>query len=211
MCFRGVLLGACVAWLCQAASLSPLYQYAFQARTFQEATFTSTAEAVVLSGRSPRECSDQLDFTDANVSFVALALTDKGQGCFGQAAYSNGDFPIVLGTVQLGDDTFDAFEIQPPQSSAEQFVASGQQLYIRLSNTSSDYRLYLLENGVLIPMAQLKSDVTNTFVPTGHGSRRIVHSGRISGSACESFATCSGQKDLVRTWCDGVCRNLPRG
>ena len=167
MCFRGVLLGACVAWLCQAASLSPLYQYAFQARTFQEATFTSTAEAVVLSGRSPRECSDQLDFTDANVSFVALALTDKGQGCFGQAAYSNGDFPIVLGTVQLGDDTFDAFEIQPPQSSAEQFVASGQQLYIRLSNTSSDYRLYLLENGVLIPMAQLKSDVTNTFVPTG--------------------------------------------
>ena len=166
MSFRGVLLGACVA-LCHAASLSPLYQYAFQARTFQEATFTATTEAVVLSGRSPRECSDQLDFTDANVSFVALALTDKGQGCFGQAAYSNGDFPIVMGTVQLGEDTFDAFEIQPPQASAEQFVASGQQLYIRLSNTSSDYRLYRLENGVLIPMAQLKSDITNSFVPTG--------------------------------------------
>ncbi|CAE7430262.1 nup98 [Symbiodinium natans] len=163
---RVLLAAASAVCLCQAASLSPLYKYAFEAAPFQEVQFTAGASPVVLSGRSPKECSSPLDFSNANVSFVALALTDLGQGCFSSTSYANGDFPVVIGTLQLGTESLEAFEVQPPQASASQFVASGQQLYVRLPDTS-EYRLYRLEGGVLFPVAQMKADVADSFVPTG--------------------------------------------
>jgi len=159
------VFGALGAALCGAEQLQRLYQFSFTPEPYEAANFESDASPVTLSGRSPKECDSPLDFTSASVSYVALALTDLGQGCFSGSAYANGDFPIVLGTVRLGSQSFDAFEIRPPEAQASQFVASGQQLYVQL-NGSLAHQLYRLEDGALVRLAELQA-ADGAFVPTG--------------------------------------------
>ncbi|CAJ1358874.1 unnamed protein product [Effrenium voratum] len=153
-----------------AAALSPLHLYSFQADPVVEAVFEATSSPVVLSGRSPSECDESLDFTGANASSVALAIFPKGgQPCWTtkDARYSHSDFPIVLGVVRIGEQSLDAFEIQPPQSQASAFAASGQQVYVLLPGDALEYKLYRLKEALLIPHVTVQAGNMQGFVPTG--------------------------------------------
>ncbi|CAE7037102.1 nup98 [Symbiodinium sp. CCMP2592] len=129
---------ACVLRLCQA-SLSRLHTYTFEPYPANQAqaSFESTSAPVVLNPRGGpivSECDTPLDFNGANASRVALVNTDRGHGCWTtrDERYFHGDYPVTLGVVRTGGESFDAFEIQPPQALASEFAASHQEMYVLL-------------------------------------------------------------------------------
>ena len=93
-------------------------------------------------GTKVSECDNPLDFNGANASLVAIVNLDK-QGCWTtrDERYFHGAYPITLGVVHVGDVShnvsFDAFEIQPPQSLASAFAASHQEMYVLLPGAES--------------------------------------------------------------------------
>lgn len=147
-------------------ALDPLQSYTFTPDASEEVAFEATESPVVLGGRSTTECSNN-GFTE-NVSDIAIAITDKGQGCYASDQYSVGDFPVVLGrvTIQSSSINVAAVEIRAAESPAVQFVASGSRLYWRLPGDGAEYSIYRLRNGVLIRLATMQALDTAQFVST---------------------------------------------
>lgn len=145
-------------------ALELIKSYSFTPEISDEVVFTATREAVVLSGRSTTECSNG-GFSE-NVSNVAIAITDKGQGCYATSQYSVGDFPVVVGQVNVDGQAVAAYEIRPAGSDAAQFVASGSRLYLRLPGDSAEYSVYNLRGGALVWVATMQALGTAQFVST---------------------------------------------
>jgi len=95
--------------------------------------------------------------------------TDRGHGCWTtrDERYFHGDYPVTLGVVRIGFESFDAFEIQPPQALASEFAASHQEMYVLLPGDASKHQLYRLEEELLIPRITVQAGDTEGFVPTG--------------------------------------------
>eukprot|EP00439_Symbiodinium_sp_Y106_P013169 s2246_g1.t3 len=148
------------------------FQYGLHAPAAQ-ASFESTSAPVVLNPRGGAivsECDSPLDFSaNASRGRVALVNTDRGHGCWTtrDERYFHGDYPVTLGVVRIGFESFDAFEIQPPQALASEFAASHQEMYVLLPGDASQHQLYRLEEELLIPRITVQAGDTEGFVPTG--------------------------------------------
>lgn len=145
-------------------ALELLQSYSFTPEISDEVVFTGTRDPVILSGRSTTECSNS-GFSE-NVSNVAIAITDKGQGCYASSQYSVGDFPVIVGQVNVDGQAVAAYEIRPAGSDAAQFVASGSRLYLRLPGDSAEYSVYNLRGGALVWVATMQALGTAQFVST---------------------------------------------
>ena len=124
-----------------------LHTYTFEAYPATTASFEATSSPVMLverGGPKVADCDNPMDFNGVNASLVALVNMDI-QGCWTtrDERYFHGDYPITLGVVRIGNESFDAFEIQPPQSLASAFAGSHQEMYVLVPGEDGPINVFL--------------------------------------------------------------------
>lgn len=160
---------------CGALNLPSKYSFTFTPDFDAELSFTpDSATPWILGGKSPKECDTQTpEFSKAEqVSGIAVAVSDDGQGCWTSSAYSHGDFPVRTGLV---GNSFKAHELSPHKSSATKFAASGHQVYFLLT-AIQDYKIYELRQGGLHEIGKLPASevrVNGTFTRSSIDADKI--------------------------------------
>jgi len=128
-----------------SSDLPPLVTFDFTAMAGSDLAFLASGTSASLDSRVVAECNDNVGQEHAVGDMAFVTMRYNGGNCYADSRYSNTDYLVEAGSVA----GMAAYRVQPAQTKATSFVASGTGMYVRFSE-QKDHSIYVLEAGSLV-------------------------------------------------------------